>query len=60
MQLNVVGERIKFDGPVSTPIYNLTTSKLHWKSVISTPGSKYLVVDVKNFYLSNIMAKNEY
>ena len=33
---------------------------MHWNIVISTPGSKYLVVDVKNFYLKNIMAKHEY
>ena len=33
---------------------------MHWNIVISTPGSKYLVVDVKNFYLKNIMANHEY
>ena len=28
--------------------------------MISTPGVKYLVVDVKRFYLNNAMAKHEY
>ena len=54
------GDIINLYGPVSNPTSNLTTSKLHWNSVISTPGSRYLVVDVKNFYLNNVMAKNEF
>ena len=28
--------------------------------MIPTPGAKYLVVDVKNFYLNNLMLKQEY
>ena len=60
LQLTVGGDKLIFYGPVSTPTSDLTTSKLHWNSVILTPGSKYLVVDVKNFYLKNAMAKHEY
>ena len=60
VRLAVGGDRLTFYGPGSTPTSNITTSKLHWKSVISTPGSRYLVVDVKNFYLNNIMVKHEY
>ena len=60
MRLNVGGYKLTFYGPVSIPTSDLTTSKLHWNSVISTPGSKYLVVDANNFYLNTIMAKNEY
>ena len=33
---------------------------MHWNSVISNPGSRYLVVDVKKFYLNNIMSNHEY
>ena len=58
--LTVGGDKLIFYGPVSTPTSDLTTSKLHWYSVISTPGAKYLVVNVKNFYLNNAMAKHEY
>ena len=54
------GDKIIFYGPVSTPTSYLTTSKLHWNSIILTPGAKYLVVDAKNFYLKNLMSKNEY
>ena len=60
MRLTVVGYRLTFEGPVSTPTSNFITSKLHWNSGISTPGSRYLVVDVKNFCLNNVMAKHEF
>ena len=60
VQLTVVGEKLTFDGPVTTPTSDLTTSKMHWNSVISTPGYKYLVDDVKNVYLKNLMMKHEY
>ena len=60
MRLTVGGEKITFDGPVSTPTSDLTTSKLHWNSAVSTPGANYLMVDVKNVYLNNEMTKHEY
>ena len=60
MRLTAGGDIITFDGPVSTPTSNLATSKLHWNSVISTPGSRYLVVDAKHFYLNNVMSKHEF
>ena len=53
-------KKITFDVPLSTPIYDLTTSKLHWNIAISNPGNKYLVVGVNNFYLSNPMSEHEY
>ena len=34
--------------------------KLHWNSVLSTPDGKYLIVDVKSFYLKNPMNKDKY
>ena len=58
VQLTVGGYKMTFDGPVSTPISDLTISKILWKSVISTPGAKYLVVDIKNVYLNNLMLKH--
>ena len=60
MRLAVGGDKLKFEGLVSTPTSNLTTSKIHWNSVILTPGTKYLVVDVNHFYLNNLMSKHEY
>ena len=57
VQLTVGGYKITFYRPVYTPTSNITNSKLHWNGIISTPGSKYLGVDVTNFYLNSIMAK---
>lgn len=34
--------------------------KLHWKSVISTPGAKYMTFDVKDFKLNMPMDHNKY
>ena len=60
VQLTLVGDKITFYGPVSTPTSDIKTSKIHWNSIILTLLSKYLVVDVKHIYLNNIMAKHEY
>ena len=54
------GDKISYEGPVSTPTADLKTAKLHWNSVLYTLDGKYLVVDVKNFYLNNPMNKAEY
>ena len=60
MQLTVGGDKLKFYRPVSPPTSYLATSKLYCNSVISTPGTNYLVVDINNFYLNNLMPKHEY
>ena len=60
VQLTVGGDKLSYEGPVSTPTSYLTTSKLHWNSVLSTLDGKYFIVDVKNFYLNNPMKKLEY
>ena len=60
VQLKLGGYKINFDRPVPNPTSNLTNSKLHWNSAVSTQGAKYLVVDVKNFYLNYLMLKHEY
>ena len=54
------GDNLIYDGIVSTPPLYLTTARLHWNSVLSTSYAKYLVIDVKNFYLDNPMKKGKY
>ena len=54
------GEKLFNDGPVSTPTADLNTAKIHWNSFLSTIDGKYLIVDVKNFYLKHSMNKAEY
>jgi hypothetical protein len=59
-RLTVGGDRIDYDGDVSTPTADPTTAKLLINSVISTPGAKYLCGDLSNFYLESDMERYEY
>ena len=54
------GYKITFDGPVSNTKSDLTTYMIHWNSIISTTGAKYLVINFKNFYINNPMLKHKY
>lgn len=45
-RLTVGGNHIDCPFEVSTPTANLTTTKLLFKSVISTPRAKFLVADI--------------
>ena len=58
--IKVGGDKLTFELTVSTPTPNPTTSKLHRNSILLTPFSKYLVVDVKNFYLNKLIYKHDY
>ncbi len=39
-----------YPGKLTTSTADLTTSKLHWNSVLSTQRAKYMCLDIKNFY----------
>jgi hypothetical protein len=39
---------------------DLTTSKLMWNSVLSTKGTKYMCLNIKNFYLTAPLDRYEY
>ena len=54
------GNKLSYEGPVSTSTADFTTAKLHWNIILYTPNGKYLIVDVKNFYLNNSINKAEY
>ena len=43
-----------------TPTADLLTVKLHLNSVISTPGARFMGIDIKNFYLNTPMDRPEY
>ena len=55
--LTVGSYLIEFPSDVSTPTEYLTTAKLVTNSTISTPGTRYMCGDVKNFYLGTPMAR---
>ena len=59
-RLTVGGDRINYPFDVSTPTSNLTTIKLLWNSVLSTPGAKFFGLDVANFYLGTPMERPEF
>ncbi len=56
----VGGDKLDYPGIVSTPTAELTTVKLHLNSTISDPQAKYLILDIKDFYLNTPMSRYEY
>jgi hypothetical protein len=59
-RLTVGGDQIEYPGDESTRTAGLTTSKILTDSVISTMGAKFLVIDIKNFYLNTPLGRFEY
>jgi hypothetical protein len=59
-RLNVGGDQIEYPGDKSTRTAGLTTAKNLINSVISTLGAKFLVIDIKIFYLSTPLRRFEY
>jgi hypothetical protein len=59
-RLTVGGDQIEYTGDKSTRTAGLTTAKNLINSVISTLGAKFLVIDIKNFYLNTPLGRFEY
>ena len=51
-RLKVGGDRVHYPGDYGNPTVKLLKVKLLLNSVISTPGSRYMTLDIKNFYLN--------
>ena len=58
--ITVGGDRLDYQGEVSTKTAGLTTIKLLLNSVISSIWAKFMTTDVKNFYLNTPMEEPEY
>jgi hypothetical protein len=56
VRLTVGGNLIDYPGNVSTPTADMTTAKILFNSVISTPDARFMCTDVKDFYLNTPMA----
>jgi hypothetical protein len=54
------GDRIIYDGNVSTPTGDLTTVKVLINSVLTTPTARFMSINIKDFYLGTLMARFEY
>jgi hypothetical protein len=44
------GNLINYPDELITRTANITTAKLHWNSVLSSPKAKYMCLDIGNFY----------
>ncbi len=54
------GNLINYPDDCGTPTANLLTVKLMFNSIISTPGAKFMTIDMKDFYLMTPMDRFEY
>ena len=49
-----------YPGEISTDTAGLELIKIHWNSVISTPGARYMTMDISNMYLNTPLDRYEY
>ncbi len=54
------GDRVHHPGNARTPTTNLLTIKILINSIISTAGTKFMTIDIKDFYLNTPMARYKY
>ena len=54
------GNLIDYPGELTTRTADLATSKLLWNSVIRTKDTKFMGIDMRNFYLGTPIDRYEY
>ena len=54
------GNRLDFPESTTTHCAGLTTTKCLLNSTISTPGVRFMTLDIKYFYYGTTMARYEY
>jgi hypothetical protein len=59
-KLTVGGDKVEYPGNKSNRTAGLTTAKILINSVISTLGAKFLIIDIKIFYLNTPLGRFEY
>ena len=59
-RLTVGGNLINYPGNLSMKVADMTTFKILVNSTLSTPGARWLGLDVKNYYLGTPMDDYEY
>ena len=59
-RLTVGGNLFVYPGDCGTPTVDFLTVKLLLNSVISTPGAKFMTIDIKDFYLNTHMYRFKY
>ena len=58
--MTVGGNLLDFAGNLSAPATSVTTEKCVFNSVVSTPGARCLLADIKHFYLNNSIPDPEF
>ena len=58
--MTVGGNLLDFTGNLRAPTASVTTAKCVFNSVVSTPGDRCLLTDIKHFYLNNILPDLEF
>ena len=59
-RLVVGGNKINYPDAVATPTAEMLVAKLLFNSVISTPGARFMTMDLSNFYLMTPLKRPEY
>ena len=59
-RLTAGGNLINYPWDVSTATAEMLLVKIFFNSIISTPGAKFMTMDIKNFYLGTPMKRKEY
>ena len=60
VRVTVGGYRLDFPGATTTHCASLTTTKCLLDSTMSTPGARFMTLDIKYFYYGTAMAWYEY
>ena len=59
-RFTVGGDKINYPGEVATPTAEMLVAKILFNSVISTPGARFMTMDISNFYLMTPLTRPEY
>ena len=59
-RITVGGDRVNYPGYCGTPTVDILTIKLLLDSIVSTPGAKFMTIDVQFFYLNMSMEHRDY
>lgn len=60
VQLTVGGDRVDYPHDPAAPAASLIESKLIFNSTISTPGTRFFLADIKDYFLNNPMEEYKY
>jgi hypothetical protein len=55
-----VSDRINFPGKVATPTADMLVAKMRFNSVISTNDTRFMTMDISNFYLMTPLHRPEF